>query len=216
MNNKKVDILAIFTKTLYFIAVILLFYIVGVLIQIDGERVDRGNNFPAETADLNEKTKFAAYFPECDLLNSECLDTNCDQYFLCSGEKYSRCEVYDCGEEFGIGTEDEDGKTDIQRKAKYNKEKIIEIKSRCGGTAEIIESDCINGKLEIAAKVVTSGNCKIEGFLVGYRSGEGGEKIDFKPAKFSSLGGGFYSVSVSACGDVAEIIAIGENGVSIK
>ena len=216
MKNKKINILAIFMKTLYFVAIILLFYIVGVLIQIDGECVDRGNNFPAEISDLSEKTKFASYFPECGLLNSECLNMDCDKYFLCSDKKYSICEVYDCGEEFGIGTKDKDGKTDIQRKAKDNKKKIIEIKSRCSGTVEIIESDCINGKLEMAVKVVTSGDCAIEGFLVGYGSGESGEKIDFKPAKFSSLGGGLYSVSVSTCGDVAEIIAIGENGVSIK
>ena len=213
MKNKKINIPRALIGISCLIMIILLFYIVGVLFQMDK---NCGDVSETELVDLKDKVVFASYFPECGLLNSECLNTDCDQYFLCSDKKYSICEVYDCGEEFGIGTKDKDGKTDIQRKAKYNKEKIIEIKSRCGGTAEIIESDCINGKLEIAAKVVTSGNCKIEGFLVGYRSGEGGEKIDFKPAKFSSLGGGFYSVSVSACGDVAEIIAIGENGVSIK
>jgi len=179
-----------------------------------GDKKD--NISKTEAVDLKNGTIFASYFPECDLLNNECLDTNCDKYFLCSDKKYSICEVYDCGEEFGIGTKDKDGKTNTQRKVKDNKKKIIEVKSRCGGTVEIIKSDCIDEKLEMAVKVVTSGDCAIEGFLVGYKSGESEEKIDFKPAKFSSLGGGLYSVSISTCGDVAEIIAIGESGVSIK
>jgi len=217
MKNKKIEIFAIFMKTLYFIVIILLFYIVGVLIQMDKNCDDKESDISKiEAVDSKEKAKFTLYFPECDLLNSKCLDTDCDQYFLCSGKEYSRCEIYDCGEEFGIGTEDKDGEFDISRKAKYNKEKIIEIKNRCNGTAEIIESDCVDGKLEIAAKVVTSGDCAIEGFLVGYGNQENGEKISFKPAKFSNVGGGLYSVSVGSCGDVAEIIAIGENGVSIK
>lgn len=214
MKNKKIEIFAVFMKALYFIVIILLFYIVGVLIQMDKNYDDKESDISKiEAVDSKEKAKFALYFPECGLLSDKCLDADCDQYFLCSGKEYSRCEIYDCGEEFGIGTEDKNGKFDIFKKAKYNKEKIIEIKSRCDGTVEIIESDCVDGKLEIAAKVVTSGDCAIEGFLVGYKSGE---KINFKPAGFFSLGDGLYSVSVGSCGDVAEIIAIGENGVSIK
>ncbi len=217
MKNKKIEIFAIFIKTLYFIVIILLFYIVGVLIQTGGGYDNEGGDISeTEAVDSKEKAKFTLYFPECDLLNSKCLDADCDQYFLCSGKEYSRCEVYDCGEEFGIGTEDKDGKFDIFKKAKYNKEKIIEVKNRCNGTAEIIESDCVGEKLEIAAKVVTSGDCAIEGFLVGYGNQENGEKISFKPAKFSSVGGGLYSISVNGCNEVSEIIAIGENGVSIR
>ena len=216
MKNKKINIPMALIGMSYLIMIILLFYIVGVLFQMYREYAGREDNFPTKTIDLSEKAKFAAYFPECDLLNSECLDMDCDQYFLCSGKKYSRCEVYDCGKEFGVGVEDKSGKIDILRKAKDNKKKIIEVKSRCGGTVEIVESDCVDGKLEIAAKVATNDDCAIEGFLVGYGNQESGEKISFKPAKFLSLGSGLYSVSVNNCDDVSEIIAIGENGVSIR
>ena len=114
---------------IYLILIILLFYIVGVLVQMEKSCNDQKGDIPKiETADSKYKTVFALYFPGCDLLNNECLGTDCDQYFLCNDKKYSICEVYDCREEFGIGTKDKDGKIDTGRKTKDNRKKIIEIK----------------------------------------------------------------------------------------
>lgn len=216
MKNKKINSVLTFSGLLYVVMIVLLFYIVGVLVQMNKEYPDEENKPSVKVVDLNKETGFASYFPECDLLNSECLDTNCKQYFLCSGKEYLRCEVYDCGENFGVGARDKNGEIDITRKAKDNKKKIAEIKNRCNGSVEVVENNCVDEKLEMAVKVVTGGDCEIEGFLIGYGNQENGEKISFKPAKFLSLGSGIYSISLNNCNEVGEVIAIGENGVSIK
>jgi len=212
MKNKKINILAVFVKTMYLILIILLFYVVGVLVQINENRGDKEDNISkTEVVDSGDEVIFTSYFPGCNLLNSKCLDMECDSYDLCSDKKYLVCEIYDCGEEWGIGTKDKDGKTNIQRKIKDNKKKIIEVKGRCNGTVEILESNCVNERLEIETRVITDGNCKIEGFWIGYE-----EKGSSKPAKFSSLGNGLYLVVTNNCEKISEIIAMGENGISIK
>lgn len=217
MKNKKMNNSKIFMGILSLVLVFLLFCVVLILLRTDTDNGDRENNPSAELATSNERVDFAVYFPECNLLSSNCLNADCDQYFLCNDKEYLRCEVYDCGEEFGIGTKDKDGKVDIlPREAKDNKEKIVEVKSRCSGTVEIVKSDCKDEKLKMTIKVATNGDCKIEGFLVGYRDQEGGGETNFKPAEFSDLDSGVYAVSVNSCNEVLEIIAIGENGVSIK
>ncbi len=218
MKNKKTDLVVIFMKVLYLIMIILLFCIVGVLIQMNRSHDDKEKSDVSKTeaVKVEDEIIFALDFPGCELLNSKCLGTECDQYFLCGDKKYSVCEIYDCGEEFGIGTKDENGKIEKCRKMKEDREKIVRIKDKCRGTVEALESDCVDEKLEIKVKVITNGDCRIEGFWVGHKNKENGEKISSKPVKFSSLGGKLYLVATDSCEEISELIAIGENGISIR
>ncbi len=198
------------------IALISIIMIVFLVVLTQFGKNGAGNpNLPVQD-DLTKTNNFSDYFPGCDLINGECLDASCDKYFLCNDKKYSVCEIYDCKEEFGIGTKDENGEIDIRRKIKDERKKIAEIKNRCDGTLKILKSDCVEEKLEIQTQVSTAGDCAIEGFMAVYEVGEDESKKSFKPAKFSDLGNGLYLVKTSNCNEILELIAIGEAGVSIK
>jgi hypothetical protein len=214
-KKQKTNSLLVFAGVLFVILITSLFCVI--ILTKPGENKTKKEN-GAATADFddNQKTEFAAYFTGCDLLNKECLNANCDKYFLCNDKKYLTCEIYDCQEEFGIGTKDEDGKIDIRRKIKDERKKIAEIKSRCDGTLKILKSDCVEEKLEMQVQVSTAGDCAIEGFMAVYETEEDTSKKSFKPAKFSDLGNGLYLVKTSNCKETSELIAIGEAGVSIK
>ncbi|MCK5122633.1 MAG: hypothetical protein KAQ87_00575 [Candidatus Pacebacteria bacterium] len=206
----------IFTGILFTVMVILLFCIAAVLIQTDENKSGRENETEINNLDGSKNEEFASYFDGCDLLNRECLSMDCGQYFLCNDKEYSVCEIYDCGMEFGIGTKDSEGKIKIERKIKDNRKKIMEVKSRCKGLLEVIESNYVDEKFEANIKVTTAGSCKIGGFLVSCKNLETGEDNGFKPAKFSDFGSSSYLISVNNCSEMSEIIAIGENGISIK
>lgn len=215
-ENKKINPTLIFVRILFFVLILLLFYIIAVLVQTSENKTGEENNTEINNLNGDKNGELAAYFSGCDLLNSECLSMNCEQYFLCNSEEYSVCEVYDCGTEFGVGTKDGDGKIKIERKIKDNRKKIVEVKSRCSGSLEVVESNYANEKLEAKVEITTAGNCEIGGFLVSCKNLETGESNSFKPAKFSDSGDGLYLVSVNNCSELSEIIAIGENGISIK
>lgn len=215
-KRKKTNLLLIFVGMAFAVMIISLFYIVVISTQTSENEADKKNG--SELADLrdNEKNEFVAYFDGCDLLNNKCLNSNCARYFLCNDQKYKICEIYDCGAEFGIGTKDENGEVKIERRAKENRDKIIKVKKKCGGSLEIIESNLADEKLEAKIKVVTSGDCEISGFLVSCKNPETNESGNLRPVKFSNSEGSFYSISIGDCSEIAEIIAIGENGISIK
>lgn len=209
---KKTKTLPIFMFLLMAIFGLLLFYIIGVLIQLNEKG---GSGALPNQGGLLENSEFASYFPGCGLLNNSCLGSKCDQYFLCNDKKYLVCEIYDCGENFGIGTEDENGKISIEKKIKQDREKIIKMISKCKGEIEIITNICESGKLKIQAKVATNGDCKIEAFMAAY-GGSQTEPKSFMSAEFSSLGNNLYAVEIGRCDNVLEVIAVGEGGVSIK
>lgn len=164
---------------------------------------------------LSENGEFAPYFPGCGLINNSCLSSKCDQYFLCNDKKYLVCEIYDCGENFGIGTKDESGKINIEKKIKQDREKIMEMVNKCKGKIEIMDNTCESGKLKIQAKVTTDGDCKIEAFMAAY-GGDQAESKNFMSAEFSDLGNNLYAVEIGRCDNILEVIAVGEGGVSIK
>ena len=215
-KGKKANPALILAGMAFIIMIVSLCYIFITSVQRGEDEIGKENNSELTNLEGDEKREFAAYFPGCSLLNDKCLDSNCDQYFLCNDEKYKVCEVYDCGADFGIGTKDENEKVKIERKMKENREKIIEIKNKCSGSLEIIESGYANEKLEAKIRVATAGDCEIGGFLVSCGNAENDESGNFKPAKFSSLDNNLYLVSVSNCVEISEVIAIGENGISIK
>ncbi len=209
---KKTKTLPIFMFLLMAIFGLLFFYIIGVLMQLDEKN---GSGALPNQGGLSENSEFASYFPGCGLLNNSCLGSKCDQYFLCNDKKYLVCEIYDCGENFGVGTEDENGKISIEKKIKQDREKIIKMVSKCKGKIEIVNSVCESGKLKIQTKVTTDGDCKIEAFMAAY-GGSQTESKSFAPAEFSVLGNNLYAVEIGRCDDISEIIAVGEGGVSIK
>ncbi|MCK5642127.1 MAG: hypothetical protein KAJ19_15085 [Gammaproteobacteria bacterium] len=215
-KGKKANPILISIGIAFIVMIVLLLYIFITSVKISENEIGKENNSELTNLEGDEKREFAVYFPGCNSLNSKCLDSNCDQYFLCNDEKYKVCEIYDCGAEFGIGTKDENGEVKIERKVKDNREKIIKIKNKCSGSLEIAESGYANERLEAKIKVATVGDCEIGGFLVSCRNPETDESGNFKPAKFSSLDNNFYLISVSNCVEISEVIAIGENGISIK
>lgn len=211
-KNKKTKTLPILMFLFMAIFGLLLFYIIGVLIQL-GEK-GRDSVLPNQSG-LSKNSEFASYFPGCGLINNSCLSSKCDQYFLCNDKKYLVCEIYDCGENFGVGTKDENGKINIERKIKQDREKIIKMVSKCKGKIEIMDSACEGEKLKIQAKVTTAGDCKIEAFMAAY-NGDQTESKSFMSAEFSDLGNDLYAVEIGRCDNILEIIAVGEGGVSIK
>lgn len=213
-KSKKTNSLLVFVGVAFFIVFISFYIIIGT--QMGNNKTNKENNTESANLEDNEKCEFAAYFVGCDLLNNKCLDLSCGQYFLCNDEKYKICEIYDCGAEFGVGTKDKNGEVKIERKAKENRDKIIKVKSKCSGSLEIVESNYANEKLEAKIKVTTAGDCEIGGFLVSCKNIETEESGNFKPAKFSVLDDNSYLISISNCVEISEIIAIGENGISIK
>ncbi len=214
-KNKKINIPMIFMELSIIILIVLLVYVVGVLTQFDGDGHWSGFS-PAHNGAFNNGAEFASYFAGCGLLNDKCLNTDCDQYFLCNDKKYSICEIYDCGEEFGVGTKDQEGKIDVRKKIKQEREKIKKILDKCKGSLETLENVCEGGKLEIKVKVSTAGSCEIEGFLASYKSADNAEKNELKRAEFSKISDGLYLVSLDDCAKIPELIAVGENGISIK
>ncbi|MCK4892155.1 MAG: hypothetical protein KAS78_05805 [Candidatus Pacebacteria bacterium] len=211
-KNKETKTLPIFMFLFVAIFGILLFYIIGVLIQLDEKGED--SVLPSQD-DLLESNESASYFPGCDLINNSCLSSKCDQYFLCNDKKYLACEIYDCGENFGIRTKDENEKINIEKKIKQDMEKIKKMVSKCNGKIEVIESACESDKLKIKAKITTDGDCKIETFMAAYSSDQTGSK-SFMSAEFSGLGDNLYAVEIGRCDNILEVIAVGEGGVSIK
>lgn len=215
-TNKKISIPVIFMELSVIILIVLLAYVVGVLIQLYGDGYRSGFS-PAHNGILNSNSaEFASYFAGCGLLNNKCLNTDCGQYFLCNDKKYSICEIYDCGEEFGVGTKDQSGKIDVIKKTKQEREKIKKILDRCRGSLEILEKVCENGKLKAKVKVSTTGSCEIEGFLASYKNAGNAEENRLERVEFSRISEGLYLVNFNDCAKMPELIAVGENGISIK
>lgn len=214
-KNKKINIPAVFMELSVIILIVLLVYVVGALMQLYDNGCRRGFS-PAHNGILSSNAEFASYFVGCNLLNSKCLNTDCDQYFLCNDKKYSICEIYDCGEDFGVGIKDQDGKIDVRKKTKQEKEKIKKILDKCRGSLETLENICENGKLKAKVKISTAGSCEIEGFLASYKNTNNAEENELKRAEFSKISEGLYLVNLDDCAKMPELIAVGENGISIK
>lgn len=210
MENKKINTSTNMLLVLIGIVVVLLL-LVFFIQNREEETTETGlpvSNDPVED--------FSGHFPECDLINDSCLNTNCDKYFLCNDKKYVTCEIYDCKKEFGIVTIDESGEIKTERRIKYDRERITEIKNRCDGKLEIIKSECVEEKLEMRVKVKTAGDCTIGGFMAVYETGEIAGEKNVKSIKFSNLEEEFYLVKADNCEEISELIAVGDSGVSIR
>ncbi|MCK4918806.1 MAG: hypothetical protein KAS01_00270 [Candidatus Pacebacteria bacterium] len=207
------------SKTIFlFIAILvfLLFILVSFLIQYR-ENKELKNSVSVDNSQTEEVNtgKFSASFPTCGLIYNDCLDTTCGLYFLCNEKKYLTCEIYDCGEEFGVGTEDESGETRIVRELKIDKDKVEELVSKCrGGSLNIIDKECVGNKLIVNVNLDLNDKCEIKNFMAEYNLE--GEKTFSSVDEFSDLGDDNYLLTMNNCDDLVEFIAIGEGGVGIR
>ncbi|MDF1498384.1 MAG: hypothetical protein P1P85_03485 [Patescibacteria group bacterium] len=213
-KTKKVNFPAVLMKLTIIILGLLLFYTVGGLIQLK-DVIDVDNNMYPEKNNVQENY-FSKYFPGCDLLEGNCVSSDCDKYFLCNDKKYSVCEIYDCRGDFGVGTIDADGKTAISKKNKAVRDEIKKIIEKCQGSFEVLSSDCVNNKLKMRVQVSTEGDCEVLGFLAIYGNDGNQDEQQVKSAIFLDLKNNTYAVSFDTCKDIISLIATGESGVGIK
>lgn len=196
--------------------VIFLFVIIGFLVLSRESRApENGGVIVDLKTEIVVEDKFHASFPGCGLIYNDCFDTTCGLYFLCNEKKYSTCEIYDCGEEFGIGTEDNNGEIRITKELKVDKEKVEAIVSKCrGGSLSIEKQECVENKLVVNVSLNVGGECIIKNFMAEYVFGE--ENKFRSVDKFSDLGSNNYLLTMNNCDDAVGFIAVGEGGVSIR
>ena len=197
-----------------FVIVLIILFITSAFIKYRESELT-GSDKGDPQIQITTTIKFASSFPECNLLYDDCLDMTCGLYFLCNEQNYSTCEIYDCGEEFGIGTEDRNGETRITKELKVDKDKVEEIVSKCrGASLSVIDKECVENKLKININIESGDKCIIKNFMVEYNSEN--EKKYSSVEKFSDLGNNNYLIIINSCDDSAEFIAIGEGGIGIK
>ncbi len=167
-----------------------------------------GNNFLK--ANFSNKADVGRKFADCAFLSDLCLNSDCQYYYLCNDyNKAKNCTVYDCGSGYGIVVEKEDGSFASKEYAKPDKEQIYALVDRCAGKITIKSKKCVQEKYEIDLGVETKGECAIKGFMV-----DTGNKNYTAPV--FEKNGDNYRLTLDKCGEVAEIIAVGEGGISIK
>ena len=148
-------------------------------------------------------------FKNCQTLADSCRDKTCDYLFLCNETEFSDCQVYDCGERYGIRILDKKGNVRDKFRQKPDQAKIQETISKCRGSFEIIEkNNCANGEAKARVKLDAQGDCKIVSATMAIN---GKTRI----AKFEQ-DGEFYNISVKSCGEISDIKMTGEGGVGIS
>jgi len=209
INNKNILLLLV-------IALVILLTFSYIIYMAAKVGIEGGGSSNVVGGPTEIKNNISGNFKDCSLLSGSCLDAGCDKYFLCSDKKYKKCEIYDCGKDYGIGTIDMGGKMAISREVKFNEANVLKMIEKCQGTVDVIKNTCNGGSREMEVKVLTNGQCGISGFLaIGKKQGETGEE-KVMSGKFSAAGENSYKVTFDVCEDISEIIAIGDGGVSIK
>lgn len=160
---------------------------------------------------FNEKNKNSGIvesFPNCKALVNACNDSSCRYYFLCNEMENLNCNVYDCGDKYGMEILNKQGNIQKKTRQKPDQTKVQEVVSKCRGSLEVLERKCEGDKSIAQVKVTTDGDCKISSFIMVV---EGKSRI----ARFEKEGD-IYNLSVGQCGFISEIKAVGEGGVEIK
>lgn len=156
---------------------------------------------------------------ECYELSSSCVDDTCDYLAFCRQEgEFEDCQVYDCGENYGIvitKKEEENPNKFIKTFSKnpitISPEQRSAIKENCKGTLEIIEQKCEGETFSIKVKVTTKGECEIHRFVA--KTGENSyETFKMEKAKEENI----YNLTLEKCLDEFELFAVGDLGFPIK
>lgn len=199
--QSRTEFLRTFMFIFCFIFILLLVYIVGTLLYT------KDNYLPQQTGETIDPDE---YFKDCKLLEAKCLDVGCNYYSRCGDGNYDTCKIYDCGDTFGVFTENTDGKQDANRQQKPDMTAIAAKKVACAGKMDVLSQECVEGKEKIKVKIVTQGECKIGGFAVIY------EGIGTEPNSFVALEDSTYEITALACGTVSRIVPATENGISLE
>ena len=147
-------------------------------------------------------------FKNCQMLASSCVDKSCPYLFLCNAAEFSDCQVYDCGEKYGVLIKDKSGKINQRTVAKPDQTKVQEMVSKCRGSFEVIEkNNCENGEAKAKVKINVQGDCKISSATMAING----------KARIAGVeqNGEFYNLSVKSCGEISDIKITGEGGVAI-
>lgn len=158
---------------------------------------------------LKEPTEQVNPFADCQVLADSCKDKDCRFLFLCNETEFSDCQVYDCGENYGVLIKDKNGETSQKTVAKPNQTKVQEMIAKCSGSFEVIEkNNCENGEARAKIKLDARDDCKILSATMAING----------KTRIASVeqNGEFYNITVKSCGEISDIKITGEGGVGIK
>ena len=184
-KKQKAVLIAIMAAVLVFIAVIILIAV------------------------FKKPTKQVNPFANCQVLADSCKDKDCRYLFLCNETEFSDCQVYDCGDKYGVKILDKQGNTQDKFRQKPDQTKVQQMIGKCQGSFEIIEkNNCENGEAKAKIKLDAQGDCKILSatMAINGKTRIAGVERD----------GEFYNLSVRSCGEISDIKITGEGGVGIR
>ena len=209
IKTKKNKILMLSMIITFLIFSILLIYIIKTSVVKDD--ILKNNNVEDELVYGDEI--FSEYFSNCSLLEDKCLSTKCDKYFLCNDKNYETCEIYDCINEYGIGTIDDSGKKELKREMKDQSVAIQKIRNDCKGEIVILKGGCDESNQKLNIKVKTSGSCSFSSFKIFYLV-DGEEEYEY--ADFEKLNDEEFLLSMKDCSNIQRIRAISDKGISVE
>jgi len=198
MTNQK-DKILIFASALIFFVLLIIAATVGCFIYTKQFRENYSQNLPSKSSSK-----------ECSVMIEDCRKDGCPFYFLCdTGKEIEKCTLYNCRGEYKAEIKEKDNTQIISKN--YPRPNLAEINQRrenCIGKVNILSKQCQVGELRITANVSTQGECPVKDFLA---------KLDgiYYPAEFKKENEN-YIIKVKICGNLSELIAIAEGGVSIK
>lgn len=158
----------------------------------------------------DKKLKADLHFRGCDILAENCTDVvSCGLNVYCGDGRFNDCRVYDCGNSYGIFTEDVEGKIEFKNDTKADANIENSIRDSCTGKMEILSSACVGQKTEIKVKLTTKGKCEIEEFSIVDKN------VGSVPNTFIIEEDGTYSITAGICVEIAEIIPAAKGGIGI-
>lgn len=150
------------------------------------------------------------FFKDCSILRENCTGkVDCIAYSVCGAGGYDVCRIYDCGDSYGIFTQDGDGNTNAYRRKKSVNNVLQSAKEACNGIVNILEEKCVDGKMQLKVRLSTPGQCKIENFIISY------DDSGNQPNTFVAAGNDTYMINLDTCGTVTAITPQTEGGVPI-
>lgn len=162
------------------------------------------------SGESNKVVESGVSFKDCKILREDCLnDSDCDLFSFCGDGSYKICKIYDCGETYGVFTQDYAGNTATGKKAKPEEEIVQAKKDACGESMKIVEQRCSDGKMQVMVKLDPEGECEIGGFILLY------EDTGSQPNKFTALKGNNYFITADTCGKITGIVPQTEEGIPI-
>jgi len=192
-------------KLIFFLSVIFLLLLAYVAISL----FFHGSQVPEKNQEITAANP-AIQFKDCTILRETCSNaSDCSFFSLCGDGSHKVCKVYDCGETYGVFTQDSEDKPALQRKPKYDENAIQAKKDACGNGLQIVEQKCVDGKMQVMVKLSPKGDCKIGIFTLLY------EGTGAQPNSFTELQDHNYSITADTCGKITGIIPRTEEGIAI-